>query len=312
LPMFTTIIIQPIFNLLVLIYALLPGHNFGMAIIIFTIIVRMLMWPLVKKQLHNAKAMRALAPELKKIKAASKGDKKKESALTMELYKERGINPFSSIFILLVQLPIIIGLYSGITKIVKDETQLVTFSYSFIHNLGWMQTITADISKFDDSLFGVINLTRSALGPTGIYWPAMILVASSALMQFLQTRQLMPHDKEARGLRRILADAGKGKAAEQQEVNAAVGRFSLYIIPLFVFMFGLHFAAALPLYWLVSSTVAYIQQAIILREDTEEATALTVTRRTETEAEVIDAGGSKPKPKKKKAKPKPKSGKKRR
>jgi YidC/Oxa1 family membrane protein insertase len=74
---FTTIIIQPIFNLLVLIYALIPGHNFGLAIVIFTILVRLAMWPLVKKQLNHAKAMRELTPELKKIKAAAKGNRQK-------------------------------------------------------------------------------------------------------------------------------------------------------------------------------------------------------------------------------------------
>ncbi|HLZ14851.1 MAG TPA: YidC/Oxa1 family membrane protein insertase, partial [Candidatus Saccharimonadales bacterium] len=67
--MFTTLIIQPIFNLLVLIYALLPGHNFGLSIIIFTIVVRILMYPLVKKQLHQVKVMRKIQPEIKRIKA---------------------------------------------------------------------------------------------------------------------------------------------------------------------------------------------------------------------------------------------------
>src|ERR1700690_4423004 len=94
---FTTFIEQPIFNLLVLIYALVPGHNFGLAIIIFTIIMRLLMWPLVKKQIRQAKSMRELQPEIKKIKLAAKGDKQKESAMTMELYKERGVNPFASL-----------------------------------------------------------------------------------------------------------------------------------------------------------------------------------------------------------------------
>src|ERR1035437_584073 len=112
--MLTTIIIQPIFNLLALIYAIIPGHNFGLAIIIFTIIIRLLMWPLVKKQLRHAKAMRELAPELKKIKVAAKGDRQKESAMTMELYKEREINPFASLGILVIQLPIILGLYSSV------------------------------------------------------------------------------------------------------------------------------------------------------------------------------------------------------
>ena len=108
--MFTTLIVKPIFNLLVLIYALLPGHNFGLSIIIFTVLVRLLMWPLVKMQLHQAKAMRDLQPKLKEIKAATKGDKQKESLMMMELYKENGINPFGSIGLLIVQIPIFIGL----------------------------------------------------------------------------------------------------------------------------------------------------------------------------------------------------------
>jgi YidC/Oxa1 family membrane protein insertase len=123
--MFTTIIVQPIFNLLVLIYALIPGHNFGLAIIIFTILVRLLMWPLVKKQLHHAKALRELQPELKKIKAAAKGDRQKESQLTMELYKEKEINPFASLGIVLVQLPILIGLYIGLRKIIDHPQQII-------------------------------------------------------------------------------------------------------------------------------------------------------------------------------------------
>ena len=73
--LFQDFIVQPIFNLLVFIYAILPGHNFGLAIIIFTIVVRLLMWPLIRKQLHQAKLMRKLQPELKRIKETCKGDK---------------------------------------------------------------------------------------------------------------------------------------------------------------------------------------------------------------------------------------------
>src|SRR3954464_7653993 len=154
---FTTIIIQPIFNLLVLIYALIPGHNFGLAIVIFTVLVRLILWPLVKKQLNHAKAMRELAPEIKKIKAAAKGDRQKESQMTMELYKEREINPFASIGILVVQLPILIGLYSGLNRIIKDPHTIVTFSYSFVQKLPWIQELSKDIHKFDDSLVGLVN-----------------------------------------------------------------------------------------------------------------------------------------------------------
>lgn len=282
---FTTIIIQPIFNLLVLIYALIPGHNFGLAVILFTVLIRILLWPLVKKQIRQTKAMRELAPDIKKIKQAAKGDRQKESSMTMELYKERGVNPFASLGIVIVQLPIIIGLYSSVRRIVNNPHEIVTFSYPFIQHLSWVHTLSGNIHRFDDSLFGLVNLGAKALGPNGLYWPAIAIVAAAALAQFYQARQLMPQNKEARGLRAILKDAGKGKSAEQSEVNAAVTRGTQYLIPGFVFVFGMSFPAALTLYWLVSSTVAYIQQDRILNEDVAEADAsvkVTTTIKTET------------------------------
>src|SRR5581483_10169922 len=84
---------------------------------------------------------------------------------------------------------------------------------------------------------------------------------------------LMPKSKDARGLRQILRDAGEGKQADQGEVNAAVGRSTLFLVPGMVFIFGLNFAAALPLYWLTSSGVALLQQYRILEEDVAEADA---------------------------------------
>jgi YidC/Oxa1 family membrane protein insertase len=268
---FTTIIVQPIFNLLVFIYAILPGHNFGLAIIIFTILVRLLMWPLVKKQLNHAKAMRELQPEIKKIKQAAKGDRQKESQMTMELYKEREINPFASLGILIVQLPILIGLYSGLNRIIKDPHEVVSFSYPFIQHMGWIHTLSHNIHRFDDSLLGIVNLTKTAAGPKGIYWAGIIIAAAAAIAQFFQSRQLMPQTKEARSLRSILSEAGKGKQADQSEVNAAVGRSTMFLVPGLVFIFAIRLALALPLYWLASSVVAYIQQARVLRDDAAEA-----------------------------------------
>jgi YidC/Oxa1 family membrane protein insertase len=268
---FTTIIVQPIFNLLVLIYAILPGHNFGLAIIIFTVLIRLMLWPLVKKQLNHAKAMRELQPEIKKIKAAAKGDRQKESQMTMELYKEREINPFASLGIVLIQLPILIGLYSGLNRIIKHPQQIITFSYSWLHHLPWMQTLSHNIHRFDDSLLGIINLGRKAVGPLGVYWPAMVIVAAAAGFQYYQSKQLMPKSQDSRSLKQILREAGQGKQADQSEVNAAVGRGTLLLVPGMVFLFGLNFPAALPLYWLTSSVVAVFQQRRILEDDAQEA-----------------------------------------
>ena len=288
--MFTTIIVQPIFNLLVLITALLPGHNFGVAIIIFTIVIRLLMWPLVKKQLYHARAMRDLQPELKKIKAAAKGDRQEESRLTMELYKEKEINPFASIGILIAQIPILIGLYSSIRRIIRDPHEIVTFSYPFLHHLAWIQSLSTNIHNFDETLFGLVNLTRTAIDASGIYWPAMIIVIASAIAQYLQSKQLMPKTEDSRGLRAIMRDAGSGTKTDQSEVNAAVSRSTVMFVPVIVFLVSLHLAVALPLYWLTSSLMAYWQQARILNRDVAEAEAsVDKPARKKVESKVVSA-----------------------
>lgn len=280
--MFTVLIVQPIFNLLVAIYALIPGHNLGLAIILFTITIRLLLWPLVKKQLYHAKAIKALQPEVKKIKQASKGDRQKETRLLMELYKERQINPFASIGILIVQIPIFIGLYYGLKRLIDTPQQAIDFAYPLIRDLPWMQTLATDISRFDETLVGLVDLARQPLEQQGVYWPGMLLVVASAVAQYFQSKQLMPQDKEARSLKRIMKEAGQGKAADQSEVNAAVSRGIIYLIPLFVFFIGINLASALSLYFLTSALVAMIQQSIVLKEDETELVAL--ADKTETEA----------------------------
>ena len=273
--MFTTIIVQPIFNLLVLVYALLPGHNFGLALIIFTVIIRLLLWPLLRRQLHQAKVMRQLQPELKRVKQAAKGDRQKESQLLMELYKERGINPFATFPILIVQLIILIGLYSGLRRVIANPHALVTFAYPALQHLSWMKQLAHNIHLFDNTLFGLVNLSRAALNKHGgIYWPAMLIVVGSAVAQYYQAKQLLPAGKEQRSLRTILKEAGEGKQADQSEVNAAVGRSTRYFLPVTIFLFTVNIASALSLYWLVGGLVAFGQQAFVLREDESEMEAL--------------------------------------
>lgn len=304
---FQVVIVKPIFNLLVLIYALLPGHNFGMAIIIFTIVVRLLMWPIVKKQLHHAKAMRALQPDIKKIKAQTKGDKQKESAMLMELYKEKQINPFGSFGIIIIQLVILIGLYSGLKQVITHPEAIVNNSYAWLRNMSWIQTVAHNIHQFDATLFGVVDLTKAAIPKTGggIYWPAMLLVAGSAIAQYFQSKQLMPTDKDARSLRTILKDAGQGKQAEQGEINAAIGRNTKFFIPAMIFLFTVSIPSALSLYWLTGGIVAYIQQARILGRDETEMEAIADKKEGEIiEGEVISkkpADGAEAKNKKSKA-----------
>jgi YidC/Oxa1 family membrane protein insertase len=269
--MFETFIILPLFNLLVLIYALLPGHNFGMAIIAFTIVVRILLWPMVKKQLHHTKEMRKLQPELKRIKKAAAGDRQKEAMMQMELYKEREISPFSSLGLIIVQLIVFIGLYQGLLRLINGGAQAIfDNAYSWVANIGWLQELSQDLDKFDATLFGLVDLTRAAIGTEGLYIPALVIVVGSVVVQFLQSQQLMPNDKDAKTLRQIMKEAKEGKQAEVSDTNAAVGRSMKYFLPGLIFFVTIGLPSALGLYWFVSGLIGYFQQAAVLKEDEEE------------------------------------------
>lgn len=272
--MFNTIIVQPLFNLLALIYALLPGHDFGMAIIIFTIVIRLLLWPLIKRQLHHTKKLRDLQPEIKKIKVAAKGDKQKESALTMELYKERKINPFATLGLTLLQFPVLIGLYIGLRHLIDNPSQLVTFTYPFVRKLPWLQEIAKDPSLFKPTLYGLVDLNKAALTNGVWYIPALILVAGSAIVQYFQSKQLLPSAKDSKSLRQILKDASSGNKSDQSEMQAATGKFTTVMVPFLIFFVTLRIASALSLYWFVSGLVAVIQQWRVLNKDEAELEAV--------------------------------------
>ncbi len=285
--MFDTFIVQPVFNLLELIYGVVPGHDLGIAIIIFTILIRLALWPLVKKQLHHAQAMRKLQPQLKKLKKAAAGDRQKEARLQMELYKERGIRPFASIGTLIIQIPIFIGLYQAILKMTNNPQSLIDFSYSSVSNLPWIQQLTSDISKFDETLLGLVDLTRRGVeaGGPGIYIPAVILAIVSSIMQYYQTKLMMLNNQDSRKLSIILKEAAAGKEADQAEVTAAISKLMLYFLPFITFIFALIVPAALSLYLLTSSTVGYIQQRYVFGKDAEEMHKLADEEDTPTKAE---------------------------
>ena len=272
--MFETLLVRPVFNLLEFIYAVIPGHDLGIAIIIFTILVRLALWPVVHKQLHHAKAMRKLQPELKKIKKAAAGDRQKEARLQMELYKEKGIRPFASIGTLILQIPIFIALYQAILKITNDPQNLINLAYDWVRNLPWIQTISADISKFDETFLGIVDLTRRGFeasdGGLNLYIPAIALALASTIMQYYQTKLMMQSNQDARKLSVILKETAAGKETDQAEVTAAVSRLMLYFLPFITFIFANIVPAALSIYLFVSSAVGYIQQKRVLDQDTEE------------------------------------------
>ncbi len=267
---FELLIVQPLFNLLMLLYSVVPGADFGVSIILFTILLRLVMYPLVKKQLHQTKAMRRLQPELEQIKKRTKGNRQLQSMQMMELYKKHGVSPFRSIGILVIQLPIFIALYLVIRIFTLHLNELSRWTYDFLENIGPIHNIITHPEAFNEKLFGLVDLTQHAFTDNGVSIILVVLAVVAAIGQFIQSKQTLPQTSGKKGLRDLLSAAANGQEADQSDINNAVMGKMIYVLPVFMLFVMLSLPGAIALYYATSTIVAVIQQSIILREDEEE------------------------------------------
>ena len=266
---FELIVVQPIFNLLLFIYSVLPGADFGIAIIIFTIIIRFALYPLVVRQLHQVKAMRKLQPELKRIKAASKGNRQAESMQMLELYKQHGVKPFRSILMLLIQLPIFIALFQVIQIFTTHRDQIAEFTYGFMQNLKPVQDLLTNPDNFNEQFLGFVDLTTHAIGANGVNIFLILLAVIAAYTQYIISKQTSPTTTTKR-LRDVLSEAGEGKQPDQAELNAVMMGKMVKFLPFMMFFIMMSLPGALVLYYVVSNLFAAVQQHFLLKRDAEE------------------------------------------
>lgn len=267
---FDVLIVQPILNLLMIIYAVVPGSDFGISVVIFTIIARLVMWPLIKKQLHQAKAIRKMQPELQKIRAKHKNNRQAQGLAMMELYKKHNISPLGSIGILLIQLPILLAIYRVVQIFVTSRDELGRFTYNFMENLPTVRSLIDNPDNFNQNFLGIVDLTQTAISSNGASVGLVLLALAAAVLQFFISKQMSPNSDSKKRLRDILAEASEGKEADQSEINAIVMRKMMKIMPIMLFLIMVSLPGALALYMATSNGVAYLQNSIILKKDKEE------------------------------------------
>ena len=298
------IIVRPITNILFLIYNLV-GY-FGLAIILFVIIVKLCMWPLVKRQLHQTKLMRKLQPELAEIKKNCKGNRQLESLQTMDLYKKYNVKPFRSILSLLIQLPMFIAIFGAIRVMVNpptDQSNLDLRAYPFVKQEGShiqgvidLQTkyleqksaydaakndeskseeeknaLEAPTYEFHPSLFGIVNLEST---PGFTSWSAgfaLILALVACLVQYLISKQLRPSGKsKSKGFLQLMKEAGEGKEIDQAEINDMTSAQMGTMMPIMLLIIMINLPGALILYYFLSNVITFIQQKIVLDQAEKE------------------------------------------
>lgn len=239
---------QPLYNALVFLYDIIPGHDLGIAIIILTILIRFLLYPLNNVSIRSQKVLQEIQPKIKKIQQEFANNKEQQARELLRLYKEHKVNPFSSCLPLLIQLPFLIALFQVFNKGITD-TSFVDL-YSFISRPEAINYVS----------FGFLQIALA--NP--------ILTITAAALQFWQTRMLMhskvPHPKSNN------KDEGKDEA-----FAAAMNKQMMYIAPLMTLFIGWKLPAGLMLYWAVSTIFSIVQQYIVFRRHANEKAAAAQT-----------------------------------
>lgn len=233
--LYTDVIYRPILNLLVFLYNIMPGHDFGLVIILVTILIRLVLAPSFHKSLSGQKAMNDLQPKLNELREKHKDNQQEQARAMMQLYKDHKVNPFSSCLPLVIQLPIMIALYQVFIKALKGNLEGL---YTFVHNPGSLNAVS----------FGFFDLSKVAYYQGHIYVPALVLALLAGAAQFWQSKMMLP------------------KVPSQDATAKAMQMQTTYMLPLFSAFIGLKLPAGLPLYWVVTTLFAVAQQYYINRK----------------------------------------------
>ena len=232
--LYREILYRPLFNGLIFLYNVIPGHDFGIAIIVLTIIIRFILYPLSRKATQSQKALQDLQPKIKEIQQKYKDNRQAQGQALMEIYKIHKINPASGCLTMLVQLPILLALFSVFRNGLKPES--LSALYGFVANPGL-------VNKF---FLGLMDLSAKSL-------PLAIL---AGLAQFVQSKMLAP---PSQGLTTDFA--------------SAMNKQMVYMFPILTVFIAAGLPAGLSLYWVAMTLFGIVQQYFTLKKNGERDTA---------------------------------------
>ena len=242
--LFNLVFTFPILNGLMLLYGLFG--DFGLSIIVLTIIIKLILFPLTLQQLKSMKANQALQPQMAELKKKYAKDQKAQALATQALYKEYGVNPVAGCLPLLVQLPVLYGLFNAFNSVLR-----------YTGNEDPLKYINGLIYPFLPHFAHMPNLNLNWFTFINPHWyfalsqpdPTHILPILAGLATFVQLRMSQPKTTTATG------------AANDPSVQMT--KNMQYIMPLVTVFFGWTFAAGLALYWTVSSIFQAVQQYFV-------------------------------------------------
>ena len=229
-----TVLYQPLLNALAFLVSVIPGGDVGLAVIILTILVKVILFPLSQKSIESQAEMNILAPELNKIKAGG-ASKEEQARQTFELYKKHKVNPFSGCLLVLIQIPIIFALYFVFFKGINFKSELL---YSFIQ-------IPENVNMI---FLGVLNISGKSL----------ILAILAGVSQYLQAHFMPKPNPSSSPVGSIPSFAESFTKSMHIQMK--------YIFPFVVAFIAYSISGAVALYWITSNLFMVGQQIYIKKE----------------------------------------------
>jgi YidC/Oxa1 family membrane protein insertase len=255
-------VFNPIFQVLYIFLVWLQKltGDVGIAIILMTLVVRAALIPLFRRQIVSTKRMQLIQPEIKELQKRYKGDRSKFSQAQMELYKERGVNPASGCLPLLLQLPLLMIIYSVISQGLTNPDPRAMFTFFGLHILDYTCVNGVGVVGATVDLYKpCINTTVTWLGNLDVSKPWVlfpniaflswfsVLAAASAVLQLVQSRMTMPPSTTA-----------------FSDQNSKVQRQLVMFLPLISLAYGGFLPAGLFIYWIVTTIFGIVQQYLIV------------------------------------------------
>jgi YidC/Oxa1 family membrane protein insertase len=230
---FQVIFYQPILNLLVWLYNIVPGHDLGIAIILLTIIIKLALLPLSRQAIKSQKSLQDIQPKIDEIKKKFVNQKEEMGRAMLELYKENKVNPFSSCLPLLVQLPFLWAVF----RVFRDGLagNSMNLVYSFVSRPESINSLS----------LGFLELSK----------PNIYLAILAGLAQFWQAKMMITKKP-------AIASAG----SKDESMTAIMNKQMLYFMPILTVFIGITLPGGLSLYWFITTLLTALQQMYVFKE----------------------------------------------
>lgn len=243
--LFNELLYRPLFNSMVFFYNTIPGANIGLALILTTLVVRILMIPLYRASIKSQREMAIVQPILKELQTKYKDDRQKLSEEMLKAYKEHNVNPFAGILLLFVQIPILIAIYNVSLNIFKPE------NYPALYSL-----ITLP-ETFNPQFFGLLNVADSK---------NIILALLVGISQYYQIKLIMKRTQPAKPKETKKSKKKKSDKPEEPDFATTLNKQMLFMMPILVTIFAYSFPAAMSLYWITTTLFTIGQEFILIKQ----------------------------------------------